>query len=194
ATSHALAISSLPREMDASTARRPRITTGEPPAARGGGAGSSGPDDPEYRNLDGNRPAACRDSRRGPPRGANHLSRGRPVEPRGHVRCRRRYGMGSGIWKTTNWLDPDPTWVPVVPPELAQDVFIHGLAMAPSDPNILYAASAGPEGGILKTTDGGANWQLLGGALFAPSPFGAIAVRPVLPGVILLRRFPPPHP
>jgi hypothetical protein len=96
------------------------------------------------------------------------------------------YGMGSGIWKTTNWLDPDPTWVPVVPPELTQDVFIHGLAMAPSDPNILYAASAGPEGGILKTNNGGANWQLLGGSLFAQSSFGAIAVSPVDPDVIFV--------
>jgi hypothetical protein len=96
------------------------------------------------------------------------------------------YGDGSGIWKTTDWLDPDPTWVPVVPPDLAQDIAIHGLAMAPTDPNTLYAASNGPEGGILKTTDGGATWQLLDSTLFAQSSFGAIAVSPLDPNVVFL--------
>jgi hypothetical protein len=96
------------------------------------------------------------------------------------------YGIGSGIWKTTDWLDPNPIWVPVVPPGLAQDIFIHSMAMAPSDPNVLYAASAGPEGGILKTTDGGATWQLLGSPLFAQSSFGAIAVSPLDPNVIFV--------
>jgi hypothetical protein len=96
------------------------------------------------------------------------------------------YGDGSGIWKTTDWLDSNPTWVPVVPPDLAQDIAIHGLAMAPTDPNTLYAASNGPEGGILKTTDGGATWQLLASTLFSQSAFGAIAVSPLDPNVVFV--------
>src|SRR5262249_10899280 len=96
------------------------------------------------------------------------------------------YGDGSGIWKTTDWLDPNPTWVPVVSPRVAQDVAIHGLAMTPTDQNTLYAASTGPEGGILKTTDGGAHWQLVGSPLFAQSAFGAIAVSPLDPNVVFV--------
>jgi photosystem II stability/assembly factor-like uncharacterized protein len=99
------------------------------------------------------------------------------------------YGEGSGIWKTTDWLDPNPLWVPVVPPSLSQDIFIHCLAMAPTDHNTLYAATAGPNGGILKTTDGGAHWKLLGSSIFANSGFGAIVVSPLDANVIFVAAY-----
>lgn len=103
------------------------------------------------------------------------------------------YGQGSGIWKTSNWLDPNPLWVPVVPPEIPQDVFIHGLAIAPTNPNILYAATAGPGGGILKTTDAGATWRLLGTSLFSTTGFGAIVVSPLDASVIFVGSYNQPN-
>jgi len=105
----------------------------------------------------------------------------------------QRYGQGSGIWKTTDWLDANPLWVPVVLPSVSQDVFIHCLAMAPTDHNTLYAGTAGPNGGILKTTDGGAHWQLLGGSIFASSGFGAIVVSPLDANVIFVADYNQPN-
>jgi hypothetical protein len=89
------------------------------------------------------------------------------------------YGDGSGIWKTTDWLDRDPVWTPLTDDQSSLDISFHGLAIAPTDHNTLYAAANGPDGGILKTTDGGAHWQMLAQSQFAETVFGAIVVSPV---------------
>src|SRR5579884_1344088 len=70
-----------------------------------------------------------------------------------------------GVWKTT---DAGRTWTPIFDGQPTQS--IGALAVAPSDPNVIYAGSG--EGlqrpdlsvgdGIYKSTDAGKTWQHLG--------------------------------
>ncbi len=90
-------------------------------------------------------------------------------------------GGDGGVWKTTNYLTTDqagPTWVPLTDDFPSFDIFGKSLALYPSDPNILYAAAGGPNGGILKTTDGGAHWEYLFSDVFSAALFGALAINP----------------
>ncbi len=90
---------------------------------------------------------------------------------------------GGGVWKTTDWLSVSPTWTPLID---AQSSTITGsanlayksLVVYPANPSIIYAAAAGPGGGILKSSDGGANWTLLGSSVFDSVTFGSLLVDP----------------
>ena len=48
----------------------------------------------------------------------------------------------------------------------------------PGNPLIIYAAAAGPGGGILKSTNGGVSWTLLGTSVFDQVAFGSLVVDP----------------
>ncbi len=88
---------------------------------------------------------------------------------------------GGGVWKTTNYLTTDPagpTWVPLTDAFPSLSIFGKSLALYPSDPNILYAAASGPNGGILKTVDGGAHWEYLFSDLFSAALFSALVIDP----------------
>ncbi len=86
---------------------------------------------------------------------------------------------GSGIWKTTDWLDTNPTWQPLIDAQPSLSIFGKSLALfAGPRGGILYAAAQGPNGGILRSADGGRHWKFLAGNLFANALFGAIAVSP----------------
>jgi photosystem II stability/assembly factor-like uncharacterized protein len=90
-------------------------------------------------------------------------------------------GGNGGVWKTMNYLTTDargPTWVPLTDDFPSMDISGKTLAMYPSNPNILYAAAAGPNGGILKTIDGGAHWEYLFSDLFSAALFGALVIHP----------------
>jgi len=90
-------------------------------------------------------------------------------------------GAGGGVWKTTNYLTDDaagPTWVPLTDDFPSFSIFSKSLALYPSDPNILYAAAGGPNGGILKTVDGGAHWEYLFSNVFSAALFGALVIDP----------------
>src|SRR5207248_7996031 len=52
------------------------------------------------------------------------------------------------------------------------------LALYPGNPDILYAAVSGPNGGILKTIDGGAHWECLLSDLFSGAVFTALVIDP----------------
>ncbi|HTK76960.1 MAG TPA: SdrD B-like domain-containing protein, partial [Gemmataceae bacterium] len=87
-----------------------------------------------------------------------------------------------GIWRTLNGTNPlGPTWVqltdhlpqssfPGIPPAVAdtlRTLNMGAIAVAPSNPNIIYAAEGegdtGTRGhGVLKSTDGGNTWTLMG--------------------------------
>jgi hypothetical protein len=80
---------------------------------------------------------------------------------------------GGGVWKTTG---SGSHWAPLTDNQAT--LYMGAIALAPSDPNIVYAgtgeANYGPSKialrrenifagrGILKSTDGGATWSLLG--------------------------------
>src|SRR6266496_464072 len=88
---------------------------------------------------------------------------------------------GGGVWKTTNYLTTDPagpTWVPLTDAFPSLSIFGKSLALYPSNPNILYAAASGPNGGILKTVDGGAHWEYLFSDLFSAALFSALVIDP----------------
>ena len=88
---------------------------------------------------------------------------------------------GAGVWKTTDWLDTNPTWTSLTDSMPSPSVGIHGLVMVPNDSSTLYAAADGPSGCILKTTDGGATWTALATTQFASVKFGGIAISPADP-------------
>ncbi|HEY4760331.1 MAG TPA: hypothetical protein VIH42_07120, partial [Thermoguttaceae bacterium] len=91
-----------------------------------------------------------------------------------------------GIWKTSNATAASPSWTPLTDqyPSLA----ITSIAFSPLDPtfNTLYAgtgrSSSGYQGGfaagLLKTTDGGQTWTILG-----QNTFAHLRIRSVIPTI-----------
>ncbi len=90
---------------------------------------------------------------------------------------------GGGVWKTTDWLATSPTWTPLTDSQPSTvtgsgDYSFVSLAISPQNPSILYAAAAGPGGGILRSADGGQSWTLLGNSVFDQVAFGSLVVDP----------------
>src|SRR5262249_53638769 len=88
---------------------------------------------------------------------------------------------GGGAWKTTNAAQ---TWTPIF--DRAASASIGALAIAPSNPRILYAGT-GEEtrgDGVYKSTDGGATWINVG--LRDTHYIGSIVIAPDNPDVVLV--------
>ncbi|MDP9230533.1 MAG: glycosyl hydrolase, partial [Bacteroidota bacterium] len=68
-------------------------------------------------------------------------------------------GEGSGLWKST---DGGETWMNISSKKgLPKDVWgIVGVAIAPSNPDKIYALIENASGGLFMSTDGGASWSL----------------------------------
>lgn len=67
-------------------------------------------------------------------------------------------GAGSGIWKSTDGGD---TWTNIsknkgLPKDTLGNI---GLAIAPSNPDVVYAMIESKKGGLYKSSDGGKSWQ-----------------------------------
>src|SRR5438105_3157407 len=85
--------------------------------------------------------------------------------------------VGGGVWKTTNCCSTSTTWsVTTDNDPLLAAIDIDTLAIDPADHNTIYAGtgdlnfgsfSMGSQG-ILKSTDAGAHWTLLGASVFGP--------------------------
>jgi photosystem II stability/assembly factor-like uncharacterized protein len=102
---------------------------------------------------------------------------------------------GGGVWKTT---DGGTTWKPLTDGQPIQ--FMGAIALAPSNPNVIYAgtgeANLGPSKlaiardniyyglGVLKSTDGGTTWSLLGQTPFLRRTISQIVVDPKDPNTV----------
>jgi len=85
--------------------------------------------------------------------------------------------VGGGVWKTTNCCSDTTTWNVVTDDPLIGTTAIDTITIDPSNHNTIYAGtgdlnygsfSMGSQG-ILKSTDAGATWTVLGADVFGPS-------------------------
>jgi hypothetical protein len=84
---------------------------------------------------------------------------------------------GGGVWKTVNCCSADTVWQPKTDaPEIA-NIAIGALALDPSDADVIYAGTGDfrrnrpftfGASGLLKSSDGGETWQVLGADVFNP--------------------------
>ncbi len=94
--------------------------------------------------------------------------------------------VGGGVWLTT---DAGRVWKPIFNGPVAS---IGALAVAPSDPNVIYAGTGEADmrsdisygNGVYKSTDGGRTWQHAG--LDSTRHIGAILVDPRDPNLVLV--------
>jgi subtilisin-like proprotein convertase family protein len=97
-----------------------------------------------------------------------------------------------GVWKTTNATSANPTWTPLTDNQAA--LTTGAIALAPSNPNIVYVGTGEPNGsgdsfygrGVLKSTDGGTTWTLQGNAQFDRLAIGAVVVNPTDPNTVFV--------
>ena len=91
--------------------------------------------------------------------------------------------VGGGVWKTSNCCNSNTTWQVTTNDPLISTVSIDTLAIDPQDHNTIYAGTgdlnfgsfAMGSHGILKSTDAGNSWTLLGADVFGnrlPEPSG----------------------
>lgn len=97
---------------------------------------------------------------------------------------------GGGVWKTT---DAGNHWTALT--DNQPTLVMGSIALAPSDPNVIYAGTGEPDGpsitfqsnyaptifygrGVLKSTDGGQTWTLLGNNVFNRRAIGRVVVDP----------------
>jgi ELWxxDGT repeat protein/autotransporter-associated beta strand protein len=88
---------------------------------------------------------------------------------------------GGGVWKTT---DGGTTWTPLT--DAQSTLNIGSLAIAPTNTSIIYAGTGDSTAstqsfygkGVLKSTDGGATWTLLGNSSFNRRTISRIIVDP----------------
>lgn len=79
-----------------------------------------------------------------------------------------------GFWKTTNLLAATPTWTPLWDDKDFVTQAAGAVELDPTNSNVIYvgtgdwAARDQQSAGIMKSTDAGATWTQLGGAVFTP--------------------------
>ncbi|HEV8122536.1 MAG TPA: hypothetical protein VGQ67_16200, partial [Candidatus Polarisedimenticolia bacterium] len=91
--------------------------------------------------------------------------------------------VGGGVWKTTNCCSAATTWTVKTDDATVSTTSVDSLALDPNNHNVIYAGtgdlnygsfSMGSQG-ILKSTDGGNTWTVLGASVFGaalPEPPG----------------------
>jgi hypothetical protein len=91
--------------------------------------------------------------------------------------------VGGGVWKTTNCCTASTAWVVTTDDPLLSTTSIDSITIDPTNHNVIYAGtgdlnfgsfSMGSQG-ILKSTDGGSTWTVVGRTIFGatyPEPSG----------------------
>jgi photosystem II stability/assembly factor-like uncharacterized protein len=96
---------------------------------------------------------------------------------------------GGGVWKTT---DAGADWTPLTDDQ--PTLFMGALAVAPSDSTVIYAGTGEATSsafsftghGVLKSTDAGATWTLLGQEVFDRRTISQIVVSPLDPDTVFV--------
>src|SRR5215467_244101 len=86
---------------------------------------------------------------------------------------------GGGVWKTGVWTRSDPVWLVLTDDQPSINVAgFHSLVVHPSHHGTVFGLVSGPGAGVLKSTNFGIDWQLLGNDLFEGAALHSIAVDP----------------
>ncbi|HET6312315.1 MAG TPA: S-layer homology domain-containing protein [Chloroflexia bacterium] len=88
-----------------------------------------------------------------------------------------------GVWKTTNCCHEGTSWSPVTDDPAISTLTIDEVTLDPTNSNIIYVATgdfravgaARGAQGILKSTNGGATWSVLGSNIFTPTRGTAVS-------------------
>lgn len=95
---------------------------------------------------------------------------------------------GGGIWQT---LDAGGSWTPLTDGEEVQAM--GAVAFAPGNHDVIYAGTGEGIGfsssggrGVLRSTDGGASWQLVGRSVFERAGINDIRVDPANPDTLIV--------
>ncbi len=83
---------------------------------------------------------------------------------------------GGGVWKTTNCCTATTSWTPVTDDPLLTTIAIGDITIDPNDHNVVYAGTGDlrfgsfsfGSAGVLKSTDQGASWTVIGADVFTP--------------------------
>jgi hypothetical protein len=83
---------------------------------------------------------------------------------------------GGGVWKTVNCCDSNTTWESLNDDPMFNSIAIGDLYMDPNDPDTVYAGTGDlrygsysfGSAGLLRTSDAGATWEILGADVFNP--------------------------
>ncbi len=98
-----------------------------------------------------------------------------------------------GVWKTTNGGAANPTWTPLTDFQASPNT--GAIAIAPSNTNIIYVGTGEAEmasvdcfygKGVLKSTDAGATWALMGNSVFDRTVISAVVVHPTDPNIVFV--------
>src|SRR5688572_17456957 len=84
--------------------------------------------------------------------------------------------VGGGVWKTTNCCSAATTWTPMTDDPLISTTAIDDIVIDPGNHNVVYAGTGDltftsfsmGSAGILKSTDQGVTWTVLGASVFGP--------------------------
>jgi subtilisin-like proprotein convertase family protein len=98
---------------------------------------------------------------------------------------------GGGVWKTTNATAANTLWTPLTDAQISP--FVGCITLDPSNPNIIYIGTGEAEWsslsfygrGVLKSTDAGQTWTLLGSANFDRLVISNIVVHPTNSNIVL---------
>lgn len=92
-----------------------------------------------------------------------------------------------GVWKTGVWNNDPPTWLSLSDDQRSLNFAgYHPLRVHPAQSSLVLGVVCGAGAGLLKSTNGGLGWQLLGNALFEGAAIGSLAVHPTNTNVIYL--------
>src|SRR5438105_10608317 len=94
---------------------------------------------------------------------------------------------GGGVWRSD---DGGANWSPLT--DAQSTLFTGAIAIAPSNPSVIYAGTGNPTAatysytgyGLLKSFDGGGTWSLIGSANFDRESISQVVVSPTDPNTV----------